>query len=168
MKRVSTYTTPVSDIDLASETAHRRNTILRLQQIYPAARQISIAQRGDGEKINPMPGEIIHIMSTGGRWGKSSEVRIHPDVIAEMKKIREQHDNDRFRAEWASAIEACGGCFFLFRDRDGDVTLREQLHDCMGSFGWRVATPAEAIEMIQRMRATHDRTYHCTSEVSNG
>lgn len=43
---------------------------------YPTAERVDIAERGNGAKLQPDVGTILYIMSTGGKWGRSSEVRV--------------------------------------------------------------------------------------------
>lgn len=69
---------------MLSETIRREETgkgyrfkvAQRIFQGRPDITSIEFHVRGDGLKsAHPRPGVAVYVMSTGGRWGKSSEVR---------------------------------------------------------------------------------------------
>lgn len=67
---------------------YRARQAERIMRDYNTINVVEIHERGDGlPGANGRPGVAVYVMSTGGRWGRSSELRIHHlDKIARRLK----------------------------------------------------------------------------------
>ncbi len=72
--------TDTFDRDATNQKGYRAKLAKKLFSRYPTLVSIEIHERGDGLKgASPRHGIAVYIMSTGGKWGKSSVLRIHRD-----------------------------------------------------------------------------------------
>ena len=71
-------------------TKQQATLVRQLREHYPDAEKISLAVRGDGNRLTPEPMEVVYVMSTGGKWGRSSEVR----VGNRLQTMLDQRDHD--------------------------------------------------------------------------
>lgn len=156
---VSSYQTPVTREMLARETGHRRNTILRLAAEYPEATRISIAERGRGGSIRPADDEVVYVMATGGRWGRSAEVRVGALVRARARERLDaaiETSPEEKLAPYRSVLDELDAeqCYDVSYDDiypGGRVLVWERLHDYVFAY------PVESPEAL-RAHILHSRS----------
>lgn len=72
------------DCQTADRAKRYKHSVARtLFARYPNADKVTFIQRGGSSRDyapRPADNEIVYVMSTGGKWGKSKEVRKGPQV----------------------------------------------------------------------------------------
>jgi hypothetical protein len=148
---------------VAGFRGHRAAKIL---EEYPTLRAVEIWRRGGNKKPSTRPGIAIYILATGGKWAKSSEIRIDEEDRRGADRAWQESRREKAMAPFRACQElqaelGLGRCFQLAYDEyRGAVMLYETLHDCCGRFGDAVRTPEAALDIIRRRRPQHDSVYH--------
>lgn len=151
----------------SEESGYRANVARKIMDEYPTIKSVEIHERGDGlPKSTPRPGVAVYVMSTGGKWGRSAEKRIHhSDETARAAARAEAEKQAAWTPDLAELRDELSGdpCYRLYVARHGygySVMLSETLHEVGGSFSYRVKSAEEARKLIAEMRSKHDDIYH--------
>ena len=160
-------------------THYRRHQAAKYFREHPLARRVTFIEAYVHRSYlrEPNRTEILHLMSSSGRYGKPQRT-ILGKLVGRANWERKQReeaeerqraaDAERARmAEFEAAIpEDRRGCFrvgpatsYGYSGRGG-CYIWENLHDVGGGFADYCKTPEDVAAHVARNAKDHDRTYH--------